>query len=359
MSPPSSESVTGDENGWRRVVGGPPAASERERLGRPGRAQARVPCPAARSELASELGAWAGQGRARPVVGSLPRSRSLTFNPAALAYDAYGRVLSDTNPGFQPFGFAGGLGDADTGLVRFGLRDYDPETGRWTTQDPIGLAGGDTNLYAYVGGDPINAVDPTGLAVSGNAAMDSALSGGFLSWVGFEEFARGMQSYRDGVLELSNDATFNQGIKDIRAGICMMVGGGITLATTTGPMAMAATSVLGMAASGVRVGGQAWKAFEPGAKACRNGCEKVAKAIQKTIGGEVKIITGPGKFLGKVRNSAGEFVNPAGDLALGWRNHHVVLKDGMVYDAFTGPNGMAASAYKKLWEYGDVLNFGF
>lgn len=37
--------------------------------------------------------------------------------------------------------------DADTGLVIFGYRDYDPETGRWTARDPIGLAGGDTNLF--------------------------------------------------------------------------------------------------------------------------------------------------------------------------------------------------------------------
>ncbi len=45
-------------------------------------------------------------------------------------YDELGRVVLDTQPGFQPFGFAGGLYDQDTGLVRFGARDYDPETGR-------------------------------------------------------------------------------------------------------------------------------------------------------------------------------------------------------------------------------------
>ncbi|MBK6514678.1 MAG: hypothetical protein IPG04_11280 [Polyangiaceae bacterium] len=54
-----------------------------------------------------------------------------------LDYDAWGRVLVDTNPGLQPFGFAGGLYDPDTGLVRFGARDYDAETGRWTAKDPI------------------------------------------------------------------------------------------------------------------------------------------------------------------------------------------------------------------------------
>jgi RHS repeat-associated protein len=80
-------------------------------------------------------------------------------------YDVWGKVIQDSNPGFQPFGFAGGLYDRDTGLVRFGARDYDAETGRWTAKDPIGFAGGDTNLYGYVLGDPVNWVDPFGLLV--------------------------------------------------------------------------------------------------------------------------------------------------------------------------------------------------
>jgi RHS repeat-associated protein len=80
-------------------------------------------------------------------------------------YDSYGNVTQDSNPAFAiPFGFAGGLQDADTGLIRFGYRDYDPETGRWTARDPIGFAGGDTNLYGYVLGDPVSGLDLTGLA---------------------------------------------------------------------------------------------------------------------------------------------------------------------------------------------------
>ncbi|WP_156338942.1 RHS repeat-associated core domain-containing protein [Chondromyces crocatus] len=79
-----------------------------------------------------------------------------------LDYDAFGHLLLDTSPGFQPFGFAGGLYDSDTQLVRFGARDYDAEAARWTAKDPLLFDGGDTNLYAYALGDPVNRTDPTG-----------------------------------------------------------------------------------------------------------------------------------------------------------------------------------------------------
>ena len=98
-----------------------------------------------------------------------------------LDYDVHGRILMDSNPGFQPFAFAGGLHDPDTGLLRFGARDYDPEVGRWTAKDPTGFAGGDTNLYAYAGGDPVNYIDPNGelafLAPLVIAAVKGALAG--------------------------------------------------------------------------------------------------------------------------------------------------------------------------------------
>jgi RHS repeat-associated protein len=77
-------------------------------------------------------------------------------------YDPNGRVTSNTNPGFQPFAFAGGLYDSATELTRFGARDYDASAGRWTNRDPILFNGGDTNLYSYVAQDPVNAIDPQG-----------------------------------------------------------------------------------------------------------------------------------------------------------------------------------------------------
>jgi RHS repeat-associated protein len=103
-----------------------------------------------------------------------------------LDYDEWGRVLVDTNPGFQPFGFAGGLYDPATGLVRFGARDYDAEVGRWTAKDPIRFAGGDENIYAYVGGDPVNLVDPGGMWTSGWGVSLSANGLGFAGTIGVQ-----------------------------------------------------------------------------------------------------------------------------------------------------------------------------
>ncbi|WP_442939872.1 RHS repeat domain-containing protein [Nitrospina gracilis] len=96
-------------------------------------------------------------------------------------YDEWGNVLFDTNPGFIPFGFAGGVYDQDTKLVRFGARDYDPQTSRWTSKDPIRFGGGDVNFFGYVMADPVNMVDPNGqvppAAVAGFVATGKLIGG--------------------------------------------------------------------------------------------------------------------------------------------------------------------------------------
>lgn len=71
--------------------------------------------------------------------------------------------MFNTNPDFQSLGYAGGLYDNDTKLVRFGARDYDAFTGRWTAKDPIGFGGGSSNLYQYCTNEPVNNSDPSGL----------------------------------------------------------------------------------------------------------------------------------------------------------------------------------------------------
>jgi RHS repeat-associated protein len=78
-----------------------------------------------------------------------------------------------------PFGFAGGLYDQDTKLIKFGYREYDSNTGRWTSKDPIDFGGGSSNLYGYVVNDPVNLVDPTGefvpIAIIGKALFGATI----------------------------------------------------------------------------------------------------------------------------------------------------------------------------------------
>lgn len=82
------------------------------------------------------------------------------------------------------------------------------------------------------------------------------------------------------------------------------------------------------------------------------GCESVAKQIHGLIGGTVRrIVPGPGYeglMLGEYRGT-----NP------GWSYHEVVFKDGRVYDAFTGYEGIPAEDYKALWSSTDALALGF
>ncbi len=101
-----------------------------------------------------------------------------------LDYDAWGQVLLDTNPGFQPFGFAGGIYDRDTGLVRFGARDYDPEAGRWTGKDQLRFAGRSSNLFEYAKNDPLNFSDHSGrfvlVEVGGALIAAAAIAAGIM-----------------------------------------------------------------------------------------------------------------------------------------------------------------------------------
>jgi RHS repeat-associated protein len=102
--------------------------------------------------------------------------------------DEFGTVINDTNPGFQPFGFAGGLHDQHTGLIRFGARDYDPQVGRWTAKDPIGFVGGNTDLFEYVASDPVNQIDSNGMDGMQNTAnffagMGDTITFGGTNWI--------------------------------------------------------------------------------------------------------------------------------------------------------------------------------
>jgi RHS repeat-associated protein len=89
-----------------------------------------------------------------------------------LDHDEWGVPTLDQGGSFQSLGYAGGLMDRETELVRFGARDYEPRAGRWTAKDPVGFRGWSTNLYRYVWDDPVGSTDPYGLGYFAKRPLD-------------------------------------------------------------------------------------------------------------------------------------------------------------------------------------------
>jgi RHS repeat-associated protein len=147
----------------------------------------------------------------------------------SIDYDAWGNVTSfvdSTCAGgpscfyFQPFGFAGGLFGKDTGLVRFGARDYDPSVGRWTQKDGTGFGGG-TNVYAYANEDPVNFYDPSGRwAIPCALGIANGLAAGVvnaaLEW-SKQVFQVTVNAFCDGSLDINWGAVIEAGVNATEA----------------------------------------------------------------------------------------------------------------------------------------------
>ncbi|MCD4710221.1 MAG: hypothetical protein K8R52_05195, partial [Bacteroidales bacterium] len=95
--------------------------------------------------------------------------------------DPFGFAMVRQGSTENPFTFVGRYGVMDEGDDIFYMRAryYDAAAGRFLNEDPIGFAGGDMNLYGYVGGDPIVGVDPAGLKEEENKSWELRT----LSWV--------------------------------------------------------------------------------------------------------------------------------------------------------------------------------
>jgi RHS repeat-associated protein len=80
------------------------------------------------------------------------------------AYDPFGNVANQVEAVTQPFKFVGQFGviTEPNGFYYMRARYYDPSVGRFISEDPIGFGGGDVNLTAYVGNNPVLLVDPDG-----------------------------------------------------------------------------------------------------------------------------------------------------------------------------------------------------
>jgi len=108
-------------------------------------------------------------------------------------YDSFGNQTITTNGNIkQPFTFTGREYDSETGMYFYRARYYDQKAGRFVTKDPISFAGGDVNLYAYVGNDPVNWGDPYGLVDMPRALRAGAgVIGNTLGTIGGIAFAVG------------------------------------------------------------------------------------------------------------------------------------------------------------------------
>lgn len=211
-------------------------------------------------------------------VGSVRRVVDATTGQlvGAVDYDSFGNVSAGTeSAAIHPFGFAGGLADPLTGLVHFGMRDYAPRVGRWTSSDPALFNGGDTDLYAYCGGDPVNCVDRTGLLGTDDAQFDRfassiepedrpalAQAGIGAALVGIEAPAAAfvwMAGLRSAfAVTNSNDAAGHMGMAmDLAGGYCFEARGGAA-ATPELPLALRGGEAATHVYFGVRAGNRVY-----------------------------------------------------------------------------------------------------
>jgi RHS repeat-associated protein len=97
-------------------------------------------------------------------VATLPSTSGQATHRNHLEYNAFGEITSQTNSTYAPLQtYIGQILDPTTGLLFYDARWYDPKLGRFVSEDPIGFAAGDANLFRYVGNSWLNATDPTGL----------------------------------------------------------------------------------------------------------------------------------------------------------------------------------------------------
>jgi len=79
-------------------------------------------------------------------------------------YDTFGALVEQSDPAFAPrFTFTGLEFDPTLELYDAHARYYDPELGRFVSEDPLGLSAGDYNLTRYVGNNPVSRIDPSSL----------------------------------------------------------------------------------------------------------------------------------------------------------------------------------------------------
>ena len=131
-------------------------------------------------------------------------------------YDPYGSTSTTGNSSSNSYQYTGRETDA-TGLYHLRARYYNPNTGRFISEDPMGFAGSGPNLYAYVGDDPINAIDPFGLSgwltIYSSGTFGQGYMGlGYHSWISYTPdggYATTYGTYGNNPLGLPNGLEIN------------------------------------------------------------------------------------------------------------------------------------------------------
>ena len=94
-------------------------------------------------------------------VTSLTNSAGVLAN--SYTFDSFGKLTASTGTLVNPFQYTGREFDPETGIYQYRMRYYDPNVGRFLSEDPLEFNGGDSNFYAYVLNSPTGLVDPLGL----------------------------------------------------------------------------------------------------------------------------------------------------------------------------------------------------
>jgi RHS repeat-associated protein len=127
----------------------------------------------------------AGGGHFAYHADGLGSISSVTSSTGAVTrsytYDSFGRIVTQTGTVTNPYTYTGRELDPESGLFYYRARHYDPTTGRFLQEDPIGLLGG-VNLYLYVLNDPVNLVDPEGLLFWGRLNAGERYGESALQW---------------------------------------------------------------------------------------------------------------------------------------------------------------------------------
>jgi len=125
----------------------------------------------------------------------------------SIAYDAYGNITSESVPTSRPlYSWTGREFDVHTKLLYNRARFFDPHTGRWMSQDPMGFDAGDSNLYRYASNGPTDTSDPSGLQ-DGRQALPA-----------FKTEKEFLKAYPSG--KVANDWSFvfsNKGINELKS----------------------------------------------------------------------------------------------------------------------------------------------